>query len=89
MIANTSFLALAAQARGRDNLTTEEAALALNRKPQTLRKWACQDNGPIRPVRVHGRLAWPVAEVARLLSGLPADRPFRRRALDKVMGAAQ
>lgn len=25
------------------------------------------ENGPLRPIRVHGRLAWPVAEIRRLL----------------------
>jgi hypothetical protein len=43
------------------------AAYHLNRRPQTLRTWACLDSGPLRPVRVHGRLAWPVAELRRVL----------------------
>jgi hypothetical protein len=43
------------------------AAHHLNRQPQTLRAWACLENGPLRPVRVHGRLAWPVAELRRVL----------------------
>lgn len=46
---------------------TETAAYHLNREPQTLRVWACKENGPIRPIRVHGRLAWPTAEIRRLL----------------------
>lgn len=50
-------------------LPTDEAAAALNRKPQTLRKWACLENGPIRPVRINGRLAWRVADIQALLSG--------------------
>lgn len=50
-------------------LTTNEAAAAINRQPQTLRKWACLDNGPIRPVRINGRLAWRVADLQKLLSG--------------------
>lgn len=50
-------------------LTTDEAAAALNRQPQTLRKWACLENGPIRPVRIHGRLAWRVADLQALLNG--------------------
>jgi hypothetical protein len=49
-------------------LTTEEAAAALNRQPQTLRKWAAL-GGPIRPVRVHRRLAWKVSDIRALLSG--------------------
>jgi hypothetical protein len=48
-------------------LSTTEAAFHLNRKPQTLREWACREHGPIRPVRVNGRLGWPVAELRKLL----------------------
>ena len=62
---------LAAIAAGRDFLTTEEAAKTLNRKPQTLRKHACLGCGPIRPIRVNGRLMWSVADLARLLNGEP------------------
>lgn len=50
-------------------LPTDEAAAALNRRPQTLRKWACLENGPIRPVRINGRLAWRVSDIQALLSG--------------------
>ena len=46
---------------------TDAAAYYLNRRPQTLRGWACLENGPIRPSRVHGRLAWPVSELKRVL----------------------
>jgi hypothetical protein len=53
----------------RQTITTAEAAKALNRAPQTLRKWACLENGPVRPVRVNGRLAWPLDEIAKLLNG--------------------
>ena len=52
-----------------DVLPTDEAAAAINRKPQTLRKWACLENGPIRPVRINGRLAWRVADLVALLNG--------------------
>ncbi len=61
--------ALAAVARGRDTLPTNEAAPALNRSNQTLRKWACLENGPLRPVRINGRLAWRVSDIAALLTG--------------------
>lgn len=50
---------------------TAEAAYHLNRQPQTLRGWACLENGPLRPIRINGRLAWPVAELRRVL-GVPA-----------------
>lgn len=55
----------------RSVLTTTEAAAHLNRACQTLRIWACRENGPIRPIRVNGRLAWPVADIRRVL-GLAA-----------------
>nr|WP_084217280.1 DNA-binding protein [Xenophilus azovorans] len=47
--------------------TTTEAAYYLNRKPQTLRAWACSEAGPLRPIRINGRLAWPVAGLKALL----------------------
>ena len=47
-------------------LTTKEAAIQLNRAQQTLRLWACREDGPIRPLRINGRLAWPTAEIRRL-----------------------
>lgn len=53
----------------RKTFTTADAAKALNRAPQTLRQWACLENGPIRPVRINGRLAWPADEIASLLNG--------------------
>lgn len=48
------------------NVTTEQAAHYLNRRPQTLRGWACFEDGPLRPLRINGRLAWPVAEIRRI-----------------------
>ncbi len=51
----------------RPAVETAAAAYYLNRQPQTLRGWACQENGPLRPIRVHGRLMWPTAELKRLL----------------------
>lgn len=55
----------------RPAVDTAAAAYHLNRRPQTLRGWACLENGPIRPIRINGRLAWPVAELRRVL-GVPA-----------------
>lgn len=46
---------------------TAEAAFHLGRKPQTLRSWACFENGPLRPIRINGRLAWPVTQIKQLL----------------------
>lgn len=48
---------------------TDAAAYYLNRKSQTLRQWACFENGAIRPVRINGRLAWKVADIRTLLNG--------------------
>ncbi len=50
-------------------LSTNDAAALLTRKPQTLRIWACYENGPIKPVRIHGRLGWRVQDIQALLSG--------------------
>jgi hypothetical protein len=54
----------------RATLPTAEAARHLHRAQQTLRIWAMRDDGPIRPLRVHGRLAWRVADLRRVL-GVP------------------
>lgn len=51
----------------RHALTTREAAHHLNRQQQTLRCWAMRENGPIQPLRINGRLAWPTADIRRLL----------------------
>lgn len=57
------------EAEARTVINTSEAAYHLNRKNQTLRQWACLENGPIRPVRINGRLAWNVADIRNLLAG--------------------
>jgi len=48
---------------------TEQSAYYLNRKPQTLRIWACKEKGPLRPKRINGRLHWSVNEIRRLVGG--------------------
>lgn len=48
-------------------VNTAAAAHYLNRRPQTLRGWACREDGPLRPIRINGRLAWHVAELRRVL----------------------
>jgi hypothetical protein len=53
----------------RPTVDTAAGAYYLNRQDQTLRKWACMENGPIRPVRINGRLAWSVSDIKRLLNG--------------------
>jgi hypothetical protein len=59
----------ALDAQVRIAVSTAEAAFHLGRAPQTLRKWACYEDGPLRPIRIHGRLAWPVAQIKELLKG--------------------
>lgn len=51
----------------RPTVPTEQAAHYLLRRPQTLRGWACMENGPIRPRRIMGRLAWNVEEIRAVL----------------------
>lgn len=53
----------------RSHVETACASFYLTRKPQTLRAWACMENGPLRPSRVNGRLAWSVQDIKRLLNG--------------------
>jgi hypothetical protein len=50
-------------------LVTRDAAAALGRSPQTLRKWACLECGPLRPIHINGRLAWKVSDLRRVLNG--------------------
>jgi hypothetical protein len=63
---NTTFQSL--QQVTRTHISTAETAYYLNRKPQTLRAWACLETGPIKPIRVCGRLAWRVADIISLLN---------------------
>ena len=55
----------------RATLPTSEAALHLGRAEQTLRIWACKECGPIRPLRINGRLAWPTDEIKKLCGVTP------------------
>lgn len=54
----------------RSAIPTDAAAHHLNRKPQTLRAWACLENGSMRPIRINGRLAWSVAEIKKLVGAV-------------------
>jgi hypothetical protein len=63
-----SFTPLALETR--PAVDTAAAAYYLSRRPQTLRGWACLENGPLRPIRICGRLAWPVSEIKKLLGVL-------------------
>lgn len=52
----------------RPSVPTGQAAYYLHRKAQTLRKWAMHDGtGPIRAIRCHGRLLWPMDQIRAAL----------------------
>ncbi|MFI3187395.1 MAG: hypothetical protein QX198_15580 [Methylococcaceae bacterium] len=51
-------------------VSTDQAAYYLNRKSQTLRTWACLENGALVPVKINGRLAWSVSEIKALTMGV-------------------
>ncbi len=55
----------------RSALPTFEAAYHLSRAQQTLRLWAVRNDGPVKCLRINGRLAWPVAGIKEAL-GLSA-----------------
>lgn len=50
----------------RPTVPTDQAGYYLDRRPQTMRMWA-MTGYPIKPIRINGRLAWPVTELRRLL----------------------
>lgn len=50
----------------RPHVPTDQAAFYLCRRPQTLRGWAMSGR-IIQPVRVNGRLCWPVAAIREIL----------------------
>jgi hypothetical protein len=53
----------------RTHVSTAVLCRHLNRKEQTARFWASAETFPkgLRPLRVHGRLAWPVAGIKGVL----------------------
>ncbi len=51
----------------RTHVSTKVMCYHLDRKEQTARGWACHEDGPLRPIRVNGRLAWAVADIKRIL----------------------
>lgn len=53
----------------RTHVTTAVMCRHLNRQPQTARGWASAETYPdgMRPMRVMGRLAWPVAGIRAVL----------------------
>lgn len=53
----------------RTHVTTAVICRHLNRKEQTARGWASAETFPdgLRPLRIRGRLAWPVSGIKRVL----------------------
>ena len=51
----------------RPTVDTAAAGRYLHLKQQTLRIYACKENGPLRPRRISGRLHWSVADIRKLL----------------------
>ena len=53
----------------RTHVSTAVLGVHINRKNQTLRGWASAETFPpeLRPIRVLGRLCWPVAGIKKLL----------------------
>jgi hypothetical protein len=60
--------ALHARTGTEQTVPTEEAAAIIDFAPQTLRRWACYNNGPIKPRRIGRQLRWVVSELNALLS---------------------
>lgn len=51
----------------RPTVDTAATAYYLRKAQQTLRIWACKENGPIRPIRVGAHLHWRTADIRKLL----------------------
>lgn len=52
---------------GRPTVLTDAAAFYLQLAQQTMRAYACKENGPLRPIRIGGRLHWKTEDIRRLL----------------------
>ena len=51
----------------RPTVATAAAAFYLHLAAQTMRIYACKENGPLRPIRINGRLHWKTEDIRRLL----------------------
>lgn len=66
---------LAVQLGVAETVTTNEAAALLGLRPQSLFRWSCNGTGPIKPVRVGGRLRWRLADIRAVLNGTAPAAP--------------
>ncbi len=53
----------------REVATNEEAARYLDVKVSTLYKWSSSGKGPIKPVKIGGKLRWRVSDLKALVAG--------------------
>lgn len=67
MVRNALLPATPLASERRAALPTSETAAHLGRQAQTLRAWACKGTGPIKPIKINGRLAWLTADIRRVL----------------------
>lgn len=51
----------------RPTVNTAACAFYLLKAEQTLRIYACRENGPIRPIRVGAHLHWKTQDIRKLL----------------------
>ena len=51
----------------RSVVDSKVVAFHLGRQPQTVRGWASSGEGPLRPIRINGRLAWKTSDLRKLL----------------------
>lgn len=51
----------------RPTVETAAAAHYLHLAEQTMRIYACKESGPIRPLRISGRLHWKTDDIRKLL----------------------
>jgi hypothetical protein len=63
----TALTFVALELETRPTVNTATAAYYLHLAPQTMRIYACKENGPIRPIRINGRLHWETKKIRALL----------------------
>jgi hypothetical protein len=52
-------------------INTDVAAKLLLRQRRTLCVWATSGSGPLTPIRIHGRLGWPIVAIQKLIRSEP------------------
>lgn len=57
------------------HVDTDTAAKLLGVQPQSLRRWACQGEGPLAPIKIGDRLRWRLADIRAVLNGDAPPQP--------------